>query len=254
MLPVVTGVTEDYIPGARALWNSVQRNAPGELDMYCMVWGDVDAAIEVERIGYKVIHNPSHYYPEDIVFPKGGQWTNYSELAMQAMYCRMLLPLIFATDSRVLWLDADTLVMDNIASDLMGLDFKGHPTAQPFLRVRDDRANGGTYRKHCCAILLYDIPAWMAGEWDVKFWDMMRNYEGAPGGVVETLMNELFRNDVASLPKERWHVNGKRQLPRRDTKILHFPSIHPWDTDQYVTRPKPENVIKTTKLNWEPYR
>jgi lipopolysaccharide biosynthesis glycosyltransferase len=258
MLKVVTGCDDYYVPGVLALANSIDRNVPdGEIEFYCMYFGDVGSEahdVLEHRLDIEVIANPQ--YPANTRLPVGGQWVGYSDLAMKAMYCRILLPDLFPDEDRVLWLDADTLVMQSLA-ELETLDFESNSTAQATLATkvspRASAKDGPQYQKHCCAVLLYNVPQWKADRSIFDgFVEMMNTYDGAPGGVVETLMNEYFQDRVLSLGP-MWHINAKRKAVPKEAKILHFPVIIPWDLDSYINTPKPKEMVAAVKKIWEPY-
>jgi lipopolysaccharide biosynthesis glycosyltransferase len=249
MLKVITGCTDYYFPGVKALANSIARNTPdGEVDLYCIAYGGSDLQTRLEAIDVTPIMNPP--FPKDTRFPVGGQWTG-SFWSMEAMYCRILLPQLFPNDERVLWLDADTLVMKSLA-ELETLDFGGHTTAQPCLGMRKStKARKHDGKQHCCAVLLYNVQAWNAVGATEAYLQLMQDYDGAPGGVVETLMNEFLGNEVMSLER-KWHFNAKRGRDNT-AHIYHFPVIIPWDTDRYINHPKPPQMVANVKEIWEPY-
>lgn len=265
---IVTACTPDYLPGVRALGNSIRRNAGAQvwppvghaaddkprfgrsqrLDLYCIGYGGVDLRHSILEAGFCPMMNTD--YPEGTQFPRGGQWENYSDDAMRAMYCRVLLPQLFPHEERVLWLDSDILVVGSI-DELAHIDFHGHSTAQAFLGVKGKKND--KFRKHCCAVLLYNVQEWNKTNSTERYLDLMNDYKGKPGGVVETLMNEFLRNDVLSLA-DKWHCNAKRKTPSREDVILHFPAMKPWAPDEYIRTPKPKAMVEHVTKLWEPYR
>lgn len=250
-LKVVTGCTDYYFPGVKALSNSIKRNVPpGEVDLYCIAYGDASLVAKIEAEGIKAIDNPK--FPEGTRFPVGGLWKT-GGWSMEAMYCRILIPELFQEEDRVLWLDADTLVLKSLA-ELETLDFNGYSTAQPRPnRLRPELLKSGQKHRHTCAVLLFNVPEWNRTDSTSKYISLMNAYNKDAGGVVETLLNDFLMDDVCSL-EGKWHVNAKRGGNVKWAHILHFPVIIPWDTGRYVTTPKPAHMVSAVKKLWEPYR
>lgn len=248
MLTVVTACDDRYAEGVAALWSSIRTNAPNTVDLWCLAYGDKMLYQDLEEIGIKVIDKWNASFPEGTRFPIGGMWKGYSWEAMAAMYSRVLVPKIFDVQDRVLWLDADTLVLDDI-NELLDFEMHGHLTAQPIARRR---SRFGDFPSFNSGVMLFDVEAWNAEDTTDKMIHLMNNWDGPePGGVVETLLNFHFAGNIEELPVH-YHWNAKRKRLRSDTKIAHFPCCRPWDADDMAT--KPPHYRKLVEEVWEPYR
>lgn len=159
---VVTSCDEKYIPAAKALYNSFMHNSQCGSEIFLLAHGDQSAYEELGRL-YQIIMNP-----EPVASPTGGEWT----YEMPAMYSRVLIPKLFADYDRVLWLDADTIVLKDL-KPLFEMDLEGQPcaAAKP---SRDTHLNTVNYQLEdpsqvpgaeniqaiSSGVVLFDISVW----------------------------------------------------------------------------------------------
>jgi lipopolysaccharide biosynthesis glycosyltransferase len=96
----VTAIDRAYLPGLKALHNSIRRNSPN-VTLGALVYGSDNLVAEVKERGIGVIANPtiSAALPVSIREPVGNP----------AMYARLLIPGLFGVDA--VWLDADQVVL-----------------------------------------------------------------------------------------------------------------------------------------------
>jgi len=98
---IVTAIDLPYLPGLIALYNSYLENA-SEHKFTCLVH-DEDTLNKVKDLGI-----PYEYIDWDINFPTTAEWP----VASVAMYSRLLLPEIFPSDPKILWIDADAIIVN----------------------------------------------------------------------------------------------------------------------------------------------
>jgi len=269
MLTVVTACDEVFSPGAIALYNSITRNTEqGEIDFYCMAFGGDEFCASLPM---QVIDNPS--YPEWQQFPKGGRWDagtmpdypegmNPSPYAMPAMYARLLIPSLFSDIDRVLWIDADCLVMESM-SELESFNFDGHCMASTditdqvngnfdSLLSRHGRGNSIGIRAPGTGTMLFNIGAWNEKRISEKCFELMNTTaDGEWLAVVQSAIILAVNGDFAVYGWE-YMRDVKRAAPPQGTKIIHFPIVLPWDAWD-VSR-KPPAMQANIKRYWEPYR
>lgn len=235
---VITGCDQKYLPGVRALRNSIDKHAD-DIELWCLAYGDNELVGDLTSLGINVIVNPN--FPEDTRFPIGGMWVGREE-DMPVMYSRILIPEMFDDEERVMWLDADTLVKGSL-DELLDFDMQGHPVAMPPLK--ED--------KWCAGVMLFDVQEWNDSNVLDEYLALMNTYKAAPRGVVETLLNECLEGRIATLP-EGYYFNAKKRDPDKGDRILHFPVVVPWDLSINLGKAKPEHIRKAVKKHWEPYR
>lgn len=251
-MKIVTACDEAYFPGVKALWNSIQQNAPdSNVELWCLAYGDVPLGVELASLGIHVIMNPE--YPEDTALPIGGWWEDHQ---MPAMYARLLIPELFPDDERITWLDADMIVRKELI-ELEATPFEGHPIAA--------FGNGQAMRKYtpliddgvlgfCTAVMPINIQEWIGQRVTEKCFTVMNNHDPRDMqmfGVVETVMNIVLPGQFALLD-EKWHFVPKRREATDYHHILHFSCLRPWDAE-WMKR-KPLHYQKMVKKLWEPYR
>jgi len=98
---IVTAIDLPYLPGLIALYNSYLHNA-SEHEFICLVH-DPDTLSAVEKLNI-----PYKYIEWDKAFPTTAEWP----VAVTAMYSRLLLPEIFFEDPKILWVDADAIIVN----------------------------------------------------------------------------------------------------------------------------------------------
>jgi len=266
-LTVVTACDKKFAPGAIALRNSVVRNTPkGEIEFYTLAFGDEQFC---STIPGRVIANPK--YPKGQHFPKGGRWDegviphypkglNPSLHAMPAMYARLLLPEIFQHKDRVLWVDADCLVLDSLAA-LIDFDFDGHCMASVdvsqnihgnFKSLKQKDGNSLGFRAPGTGTMLINVPVWREKRITEKCFDLMN--AAKPGdwlSVVQSGIILAVEGDFAEYGSE-YMCDVKRKDPPAGTKICHFTIVLPWCEKDLAT--KPSSMAAQCRKIWEPYR
>ncbi len=264
---VVTACDEVFSPGAIALYNSITRNA-SDVDFYCLAFGSDEFCASLPM---KVIANPG--YPAGQRFPKGGRWSpgvmedypegmNPKPEAMPAMYARLLIPELFSDRDRVLWVDADCLVIGSLG-ELEGFDFQGHCMASTditeelnsnfrSLISEHGRGNALDFGAPGTGTMLINIPVWRERRITEQCFDLMNTVEdGEWLAVVQCAIILAVKGDFAEYGWE-YMQNVKRDDPPKGTKIIHFPVVLPWD--EFDMSRKPENIKHYVRKYWEPYR
>jgi lipopolysaccharide biosynthesis glycosyltransferase len=253
-MKIVTGCDAAYAPGARALLKSIRQNSPG-FELWCIAYGDQALADNLEAHGYKVILNPP--YPPGTALTHGGVWDADQ---MQPMYARLLMPSLFPDDERIVWLDADIIVVAPM-DELRTMDMGGHPAAGIFVGrtigihwdppVYDPRKDHGT------GVLVIDIPRWNAMRVTEQCFEVMANppHPGSvPRAVVETILNHVLGEDWHSLDW-RWDQNPKRRDPPEGTIIHHWGCVMPWtEVGWQGLMQKPGQFRTQAQRLWDPYR
>lgn len=270
MLTVVTACDDKYIPGAIALFNSINANVPaGEIDFHCIYYGENPEPLY--KKGIQVFDNPK--YPDNIVFPIGGRWAsapgypnglNPSQYAMPAMYARLLIPQLFPYHQRVFWIDADCIVLKSL-KELETYDMSGHPVSgvdistelngnfNSLYPVKGQNGNDLGHGGFGCGTLLVDVRCWNELQITEKCFDVMRQCEAKQEmlAVVQSILILVVKDDFKPLSENEYLFNVKRQNPRAETKIIHFPIMIPWD--EYDLSQKPATFREQVNKYWKPY-
>ena len=102
---VVTSSDKRYLPGVKALYASYLANANHMGDFYLLAHGDIEDFKEMEEKGIKILYNQ-----DPVDSPTSCNWP----VKLPAMYSRLLIPRLFSDYDRVLFLDADTIILKDI--------------------------------------------------------------------------------------------------------------------------------------------
>ena len=119
---IVTCSDKNYIPGVIALYNSLKKVHGSDYNFYLLADGKPEDFKVFEDTEVNVIFNQSLDKN-----PKGGEWKE----ELPCMYSRVLIPSLFGEEyDRSLYLDADTLVIDDI-SELENIQLEHEISAMP---------------------------------------------------------------------------------------------------------------------------
>lgn len=113
---VVTACDKKYIPGVKALYASYMQNANHDGEFYLLAHGEKEDFEGLKDI--KILFNQN-----TIRYPGSSNWPE-----LPSMYSRLMIPRLFYDYDRVLWLDADTLILRDI-NPLLNIDLGDTPCA-----------------------------------------------------------------------------------------------------------------------------
>lgn len=117
-IAIVTAADKGYLPGVNALYNSFNLNSGLDCKFFLLAHGD-PKDFERVNIGIQIIYNR-----ETVASPTSSHWP----LPIPAMYSRLLIPEIFKDYDRVLWLDADTIILEDL-TPLVTMNMENKPCA-----------------------------------------------------------------------------------------------------------------------------
>ena len=217
---IVTAVTESYFPGVVALANSLI-NSPGA-ELHCFCFGDQSLVDSVKALG---IH--AHPAPEwDVNYPTSENWPE----AVPASYFRLMIPRLFADEERVVWVDADCIVVDSL-EPLAQMEFS-QPVAAVYIpndryklgfQVRGLPAELASIQCTFNGLLVFNIAEW---NWQ----DITRQCEAVMNSetdlvfryIDQSVLSYVLRGNFHHLAPE-WQVfaGRKTKIPHQ-AKILHW--------------------------------
>jgi len=131
---VVTSSDIRYIPGVKGLYMSYLANANHDGDFYLLAHGPEEDFVEFIDKDIKILYNK-----DTVDSPTSCYWP----VKLPAMYSRLLIPRLFKDYDRVLFLDADTIILRNI-NPLLEVSMKDTPCAG----MTPGRQNMSTARAH----------------------------------------------------------------------------------------------------------
>lgn len=234
---VVTGCDKLYIKGAVALYNSIRANCDPDTEVFLLAHGNEEDFADIPK-GMKCIFNE-----ETVASPAGGEWT----YEMPAMYSRVLIPQIFSDYDRVLWLDADTLVLRDLAP-LFNIDMEGKPIASclpsntatdvnklayqfedPSVYPRGQEVNGIS-----SGVVLFDVKQWNSEGLSEKINDILLSGIKFKF-VVQGVMGMAVDGNYKVIGFE-WNAysHWASSLGMENVNIIHYiggAGQNPWDTN-----------------------
>lgn len=147
----------------------------------------------------------------------------------KACFLRLLIPKLFPDLERALYVDCDTLCLDDI-SDLYNADFgNNYLMACRGMTYSDVQAQQlGLPYYVISGMMMFNIPLMNKENY---FEQILNNWEGAVGkqhpfSADETVINWVFHNKI-KVVNEKWNYcynrpYGKRAVQEKDIKIYHF--------------------------------
>lgn len=209
---IVTAIDAGFLPGLRALHNSILRNSP-DTPLACLTYGNDDLADEVSGMGIEVHHNVDL----NSYLPPG----NGTDEGCQPMYARLIAPELY---DQCVWMDADQIVQSDM-SPLFSLDFP-----EPVAAVADTHGA----QRSVCGISLDGVAAIMSGlmVFNVAEWRRRKLLEeclrimAMPNVrfllVVQSVLNVALNGEFHRLNDSWQGFANRREIKPKNFKVLHW--------------------------------
>ncbi len=227
-MKIVTAINAKYFDNLKILSNSFRMNAgrpasSEKFELWCLVHGDTELESKVQDLGINTIRNPDM---DDVIFPTSKSWPE----RIPAMYSRLWIPRLFHMDERVLWLDADCVIIDNI-EEILSVEFNTHPILAPVIDMSHLGAqfcdwtlvkdkvkvrNAGAIVKYkgikalAAGVMLFNIEKWNRRYITQQCVDVMHDLPPWEFKfVVQSVLNYVLQGNFGELDK-KWHVSSNR--------------------------------------------
>lgn len=234
---IVSAADKNYIEPFKALYNSIKQNS-SDYEIYLLAHGTKEDFKELESIVNIIYNRETKKYPGSSIWKE----------EIPAMYSRMLIPEIFKDYDRVLWLDADIVVLKNL-HELFNIDLSNYPCAgtlvgRPMSPVKlnyqkymphqlDEPDNYPEYKNTFAiqaGVVLFDIKKWN----ELKLTDKMNDIFDKDikfKFVVQGLLGAVLEGNFKVLDF-CWNFKPSFQNLGIEPKIVHFISAgsKPWLT------------------------
>lgn len=246
---VVTGCTASHIPGVIALYNSLKKNTDMNFDFHVLCTGGRPDDLEWSDLTSQMSGFSLMWDVELDYNPGGSGWGDGT--TNSSMYNRVLIPNTFSEYKRSIWLDSDTIVLDNI-SRLFEMDMESNSVAMSL------NGNPWNREKQClkrdmdvwnydfdisdidspqAGVMMFDNKRWLANEMTAKFIEATKNQNIKGKFVVQSYLGYILMGKFLKLNFE-WNVDvswldmaqGRGMLG--DPHILHYiggGKKLPWD-------------------------
>lgn len=240
---IVTSADKRYLPGVKALYASFLENTPC-VDFYLFAHGNEGDFESLKDSDIKILYNK-----DTIASPGSSEWSE----EIPAMYSRLLIPRLLSQYDRVLWLDADVLILKDLTK-LFTVDMREHAVAGQIAHRTEDFFHKFNYMpfqfdepqyfpefKQVYAIqsgvLLFDPKRWHEKRYDDAVDEALTSGISFKF-VVQGLLGYVLKGEFCHIPN---HWNAKLSTIRniQDVSIIHYVGgvgQNPWE----VTMPHSE--------------
>jgi len=232
---IVTCSDKNYIPGVIALYNSIQKVHGSKYDFYLLADGDPEDFKMFEGTGVNVLFNQALEHN-----PKGGEWKE----ELPCMYSRVLIPSIFKDKyERSLYLDADTLVIDDISElDKINIDeavscvpnfaiCAGHKARNDYQFEKWDRPDIELLRHFSInsGVMLFDNQKWIDRDMTSKFIEVVKDERISAKFVVQGYLSIILESKFDYLDvKFNKSLSSDVPFLNMDVKIIHYIGGRRW--------------------------
>lgn len=227
----VTAINEKYWPGLVALRNSIRANSP-KIELHCICHGDEKLSNDIMNIGVVAISPPKM----DCKLPTSSEWPN----KIPAMYSRLWIPNMY-TEDRVLWLDADTIVLRDL-SPLFNMDMGEFPIASTvsddprgkprMVHTMIDGLSKGNFKGITSGVILFNIHEYREQRILKQCQIIMNESKLNLKFVVQSVLNLALRGDFLELDP-MWQIQGNRKgmylKVDQGAWIVHYVGVTPWE-------------------------
>jgi len=115
---IVTGADKKFIPGVIAFYNSLKVNGNVNCDLILFAHGEEKDFTKIPK-EFKIIYNPN-----PVKSPTSKEWPK----ELPAMYSRIMIPRLLKEYDRVIWFDADIIILKDL-NPLLSIDMENKPLA-----------------------------------------------------------------------------------------------------------------------------
>jgi len=251
---VVTTIDERFYPGLVGLHNSFLKHSAEGFDFAAIVFGSDELADRVERRGIIVARNPE--FPREVKrLPEGKHYLAPEH--MPAMYGRLLIPDIFKSYGRSIYIDADSLILQSLMP-LAEMEMR-RPLAAPHcnspmhynVKGRDFKQTVGPMS----SMYVTDHALWRDFRIDEKWIEAINDPTLSFPFTVQGVLQTAINLDWHELPWEtQAHAGHTTFSVSRPGEVysLHFMGTKPWEEIPDHLKPYQAHKI-AARLLWSKY-
>jgi len=232
---IVTGADKKFIPGVIAFYNSLKINGNIDCDLILFAHGVEEDFTEIPK-EFKIIYNPN-----PIKSPTSKAWPK----ELPAMYSRIMIPRLLKEYDRVVWFDADIIILQDL-NPLLNIDMEDKPLAATF-PGSDFQAPKLNFMSHQfedpspypeyqsirslqAGVLLFDIKKWHELDLDKKVDEALLSGIKFKF-VVQGLLGYVVKGDFKRLDY-KWNCYVSWSHQYKDIVVLHYvggAGRNPWE-------------------------
>lgn len=236
---IVTGADKKFVPGVIAFYNSLKAHGNVDADLVLFAHGSSEDFGRVPE-EFKIIYNP-----DPVKSPISKEWPE----ELPAMYSRVMIPRILSDYDRVIWFDADIIILKDL-NPLLTIDMEGKPLAATspgadwqqkqfqYMPFQFQDPSGFPEMKDIrslqAGVLVYDIKRWNELDLDKQVDDILLSdieFKYVVQGVLGYLLKGEFK-----LLDYIWNcpVSWLSRYKINDIAVLHFvggANKNPWQTE-----------------------
>ena len=228
-VPLVTAIDRAFLPGVKALYNSFVANAGDGFELHCIVHGDDALFDEVAAHGITAIHATdwADEYPTSHVWPE----------RKPALFASLQVPKLFAGQERVIWIDADCIIVDSL-NELATMEFLEpvaacHPHHMYTLEkmvLGCDKSIGQVHGLFS-GFYVYNVQEWNRLDITGKCAQAMTDTSVTFKWCDQSVLSYVLRGNFCELDI-KWQTFANRQEAQfHNAKILHWlGTMKPWNS------------------------
>lgn len=244
---VVTSLCRKYLPGLKALNNSIRQNSP-DCELWAILDGNKRLQKDVEALGVRTILNPDMGAP---VYPVSSVWPE----PVPSMYWRAMIPRLFPEDERTVYIDADAIVLRDL-KPLFNRSFDEPiaATMDGYMRASMDGlpAEWQTRISFITSLMVFNHAAYDAAGVLDKCLEIMQRKDYGFKTAIQGVMQVALLSNWHQLPVT-WQAHPGRQQPTPETLVLHFLGTKPWNKyDPLLLQKNKENKLRAREI-WKEY-
>jgi lipopolysaccharide biosynthesis glycosyltransferase len=222
---IVTGADKKFIPGVIAFYNSLKVNGNVDCDLILFAHGKEEDFTEIPE-EFKIIFNPDAVKsPTSCDLP----------VEIPAMYSRVMIPRLLPEYDRVIWFDADIIILQDL-NPLLYIDMEDKPLAATFpgsdfqpksyCYMPFQFENPGQYPEYAkihslqAGVLLFDIKKWHELDLDSKVDEtLLSNIKFR--FVVQGVLGYVVKGNFKKLDY-KWNCYVSWTNKYKDIAVLHY--------------------------------
>ena len=244
-IPVVTAANEAYWPGVVALYNSIKAHYP-DCQFHALLEGGASLEGKAAALGIDYTMNP------DVAAGNYPVTKNRPENTAMVHFYRLLVPELFASYKKSIYIDCDSLVLQPLDKFL---DFDAPVAACESNSELSKEIQGETGRGFISCLMIFNHAKWLAQNIGGLCREVMNNPPAEFYTGDQAVLNWVLKGKWHKLPVETVAHAGHGSYfrwPKSKIHILHFLGTNPWDEVPTHLLPYPKHKMDARAI-WDGY-
>lgn len=224
---VVVAADDNYVPHVGAMLHSLFSSNATLTFHIDFLHRPAISQDSLERLNKLCAENNAGFYAHSVSSSQLPQHARFDKTYPEEAWYRLILPSLLPQRQRVLWLDADTLVLSEVASlwacDLRGQDLAAVPNALSWRRANYAQGIGvgvDAKRYFSTGVMLMDLDAMRSNHAEQRLAESLKHAPSDISWADQDVFNPVYAQSYRPLPL-RWNLTSGAYYFVRENLAVH---------------------------------